>query len=95
MASKRNSSGWVARAGAAMLIVAILGVGSPAVAEVPVGTAVTYQGELQQGGSAVDGMCDFEFSLWNDSAFVDLADQVGSNIGGSFPRQTAACSSNP
>ena len=66
MASKRDNSGWVARAGAAMLTLAILSGGSPAVAEVPVGTAITYQGELQQGGNPVDDMCDFEFSLWND-----------------------------
>ena len=79
MASKRDNSGWVARAGAAMLTAAILGDGSPAVAAVPVGTAFTYSGELQQGGSPVDDMCDFEFSLWDDPG-TPPGIQVGSTL---------------
>ena len=62
------------------LLCAVLWSGFPAAAEVPVGTAITYQGELQQGGSAVDGMCAFEFSLWNDPASVNPLDQVGSTL---------------
>ena len=34
-----------------------------AVAGSPVGTAITYQGQLQSGGTPVDGNCDFLFSL--------------------------------
>ena len=33
------------------------------------GTACTYQGELFDNGTAVDGQdCDFQFSLWDDAA---------------------------
>ncbi len=29
------------------------------------GTAFTYQGQLKQGGNPVNGVCDFQFSLWD------------------------------
>jgi len=32
-----------------------------------VGTAITYQGQLQRSGSPANGMCDFQFSLWGAS----------------------------
>jgi len=32
----------------------------------PMGTAFTYQGRLEQGGSPVTGDCDMMFSLWDD-----------------------------
>ena len=35
------------------------------VAGSPVGTAFTYQGQLQSGGTPVDDTCDFEFGLWD------------------------------
>jgi hypothetical protein len=34
-------------------------------AAVPMGTAVTYQGQIQQADSPVNGTCDFQFSLWD------------------------------
>ena len=64
----------------AALLVAVLATVRPAPAEAPVGMAITYQGELRQGGSPVDDTCAFEFSLWNDPASVDLADQVGPTL---------------
>lgn len=41
----------------------------------PVGTAFTYQGRLTDGGSPVDGTCDFLFTLWD--SLSDLTGQVG------------------
>lgn len=35
-------------------------------ADGPVGSAFTYQGELIQAGEPVDGDCDFEFTLWDE-----------------------------
>ena len=37
-------------------------------AATPVGAEFTYQGRLQQSNSPVSGMCDFQFSLWDESA---------------------------
>lgn len=34
----------------------------------PLGTVWTYQGELQQDDSPVNGTCDCQFSLWDDPA---------------------------
>ncbi len=31
-----------------------------------VGSAFSYQGQIKKSGSAVNGACDFQFSLWND-----------------------------
>ncbi len=39
-----------------------------------VGTAITYQGELIEAGVPIEGDCDFQFSLWNDS-------ETGSQVG--------------
>ena len=39
-----------------------------ATAQTPMGTVITYQGELTSGGVPVDEPldgCDFEFSLWD------------------------------
>jgi hypothetical protein len=46
------------------------------------GTAFTYQGQLKDGGGPVDDTCDFEFSLWDDSAG---GTQQGSTVGLSTP----------
>ncbi|GMU81614.1 MAG: hypothetical protein AMXMBFR47_14850 [Planctomycetota bacterium] len=53
---------WKAAAGIAAMA---LGHG-PAMAQVPVGSAFTYQGSLFQDGAAVSENCDFQFRLWND-----------------------------
>ncbi len=37
-------------------------------AQVPAGEAFTYQGHLRDGGLPVDGVCDFQFGLWNTAA---------------------------
>lgn len=38
-----------------------------AIAEAPIGTTMTYQGQLQQGGQLVDGFADFVFTLHDQS----------------------------
>ena len=50
--------------GRCCLVLALLdaSLGAPAFA---LGTAFTYQGQLQQGGAPADGSCDFQFSLWD------------------------------
>lgn len=50
----------------------------PATAAMPMGTAFTYQGLLEDGGGPVTNTspgCDFEFTLWDDPS-------AGSQIGG-------------
>jgi hypothetical protein len=51
-----------------------------AVAAAPLGTAFTYQGQLQQSGVAAGGACDFEFNLW-DSAGTGSPPSGGTKIG--------------
>jgi len=41
------------------------------------GNGFTYQGQLVQNGRALDGHCDFQFSLWRD---VSSGDQVGDRL---------------
>jgi len=41
---------------------------TPAVSTVPLGTAFTYQGQLQDGGVPANGDYDFQFSLYNAAA---------------------------
>src|SRR5262245_59708120 len=43
-------------------------------AQTPLDPRFTYQGQLRQAGSAVNGPCDFIFTLWN-------ADTGGSQVG--------------
>jgi hypothetical protein len=67
-----------------VLILALLGIQTAtwgqampaAVAGSPVGTAITYQGQLQSGGTPVDDNCDFSFSLWDAAS---TGNQVGSS----------------
>jgi len=40
--------------------------GTPAVRGASLGSAFTYQGELLDSGVAVDGMTEFQFTLWDD-----------------------------
>ena len=50
---------------------------SLAVANAPVTTAFTYQGELQQGGTPFDGAADLRFRLYDDMLG---ASQVGPEL---------------
>jgi len=67
-----------------VLILALLGgqtatsaqVVPAAVAASPMGTAFTYQGQIQSGGAPVDDNCDFSFSLWDAAS---TGNQVGSS----------------
>jgi hypothetical protein len=42
-----------------------------------IGTAFTYQGDLQDGGAPVSGDCDFEFTLWDAASG---GNQIGSAL---------------
>ena len=42
------------------------------------GTGFTYQGQLKQSGSPVNGTVDLDFTLWNDPAATDPGNQIGS-----------------
>ena len=68
--------GWVALVLALALLVGGL---VPAQAE-PLSYLFTYQGQLQQSGSAVNGTCDFQFSLW-DAAGSGSPPAGGNQIG--------------
>jgi hypothetical protein len=48
---------------------------------IAIGTAFTYQGQLQQNGSGANGQCDFEFSLW-DALGAGSPPTGGNQIGG-------------
>lgn len=63
----------------AFLLLTVVGLGhaqSPQVQQ-PLGTAFTYQGQLNNNGLAISGDCDFQFSLWD--AASDGA-QIGSTL---------------
>ena len=62
--------------GAGLLAVTAVAVGQPHL----MGTSFSYQGQLLQAGSPVNGTCDFQFSLWQDGASVNPADQIGSRL---------------
>ncbi len=49
-----------------------------AVAQIPVGTAITYHGQLQQGGQPVTGTVDMQFSLWGDPNTT--SGQIGTTV---------------
>lgn len=67
-----------------LLLVMILGVlltgnvaaqAGPVGPQASVGTGFTYQGQLKNANGPVNGVCDFQFSLWDD---VNAGAQVGS-----------------
>ncbi|WP_162015840.1 hypothetical protein [Chloroflexus aurantiacus] len=58
-----------------LLVSVILMIGS--VQAAPLGTAFTYQGQLQKNGSPYNGTCSFQFSLWDA---VSGGAQVGSTL---------------
>ena len=61
-----------------VLAVSVAGARLPAHA---LGTAFTYQGQLQQSGSAATGPCDFQISLW-DAGGSGAPPAGGNQIGG-------------
>lgn len=69
------SRGYVHRAVCTLTLLLASGT---ALGQVPIGTAFTYQGNLQEGGVPVDDVCAFEFTLWDAP--------VGGNVVG--PTQT-------
>jgi hypothetical protein len=46
---------------------ALLALSGSLIMAAPLGTAFTYHGQLQQSGSPVNNLCDFQFSLWDTS----------------------------
>lgn len=58
-----------------LLLSVILMIGS--VQAAPLGTAFTYQGQLQKNGSPYNGTCSFQFSLWDA---VSGGSQIGSTL---------------
>ena len=48
----------------AMLLVLVTGVPARPAAATPLGTAFTYQGQLEQSGAPANGSCDMLFSLF-------------------------------
>lgn len=73
----RNKFKWFEAMSMAMALV----VGSTAAQAAPLGTAVTYQGQLKSGGDAANGSFNLVFTLW-DSAGAGNPPVGGSQIGG-------------
>jgi hypothetical protein len=67
---------WTKRMKLGLTIGAFLAVAA-ANAELPVGTAFTYQGELIQDGEPVNDSCDFQFTLFDDAV---AGGQVGNTL---------------
>lgn len=44
------------------------GTGQPRAPRTALGTGFTYQGQLKNGGSVVNGTCDLQFGLWDDES---------------------------
>jgi len=51
-----------------------------ALAQTPLGTAFTYQGQLQSNGSPANGSFNMVFKLWNDASLSAPANQVGPTL---------------
>ncbi len=83
---------WVAGIGITLLLLALL-VGLPLAARAQgpapqgtaaaLGTAFTYQGRLTKNNAAVNGTCDFRFSLWD-------AASGGSQVGSTVPKSNVS-----
>ena len=43
----------------------------------PLGPGFGYQAQVKQGGMPLNGMCDFQFSLWNDPLYAEPGNQLG------------------
>lgn len=52
----------------------------PSLAQTPLGTAYTYQGQLQSSGSPANGSYNLVFKLWNDPSLSAPANQVGPTL---------------
>jgi trimeric autotransporter adhesin len=73
----------VNRAGLSLALSVVVAVASPAVSHA-LGSAFTYQGQLQQSGLPADGTCDFQFSVW-DAAGSGSPPSGGGQMGPTFP----------
>ncbi len=51
---------------------ALLAAGEPTAAQLPLGSEFTYQGELTDGGIAVNGPVDLTFRLYDAAALGNL-----------------------
>src|SRR6185436_10607134 len=49
-------------------------------AQIPIGSAITYQGQLKQNGSPPTGNFNMSFKLWNDSSLTAPANQIGPTV---------------
>src|SRR4029453_17008791 len=49
-------------------------------AQTPLGTAFTYQGQLQSSGSPANGSFNLVFKLWNDPSLSAPANQIGPTL---------------
>src|ERR1044071_271315 len=70
----RQQKRFVRRLARACGLACALSFGAAARARTPVDPSFTYQGQLRQGGVAINGPCDFVFTLWD-------ADTLGAQIG--------------
>ena len=68
MSEKQNSLQSLGLKCATIVAVAVSAGSELSAAEGPPGTAFTYQGDLDEGGTPLDGTANFEFSLWDDPA---------------------------
>ncbi len=80
MLEKRNSLRSMSLKCVGLLAIALLATAGPAAAQVPMGTAFTYEGQLLQGGNPVNDTCEFEFSLWDDGNPAVPENQVGATL---------------
>ena len=77
MSEKRNVLQSHALKCAGVLAVALLATVGPAAAQEPVGTAFTYQGELEENGGLANGAFNMDFSLWDALA---AGNQIGPEV---------------